>query len=503
MPQSGLVCVSSWVLSSAIFIGMVALFGGPTQNDAVESLYATWALAHGKVACAYPPVSPVPASKYFLFYQPHPAPPPLWPLISGGIAAVTRIGHTATFPSQNALGASCADGYYGMYKWAQDTAAIFPTIGLGYWSWFVLLAGVVALLRASGRGRTGWEVFGVISVALLPLVWMPLLDQFHPQDLVALGLSLGGIACARRREWVWAGVLVGLAVTSQQFALLVLAPLVVVAPGKQRWKLLVSSAAVVALVSLPFIVATSGRAAHAVLFGTGDSITFGGTLLWESGLRGGALVFCSRILPIFVSMAIAWWALRRLGSRVLEPIPLVSLLATSLSLRLVFEEGLFGYKFLALGVMLLLLAIVRGRIRPSLVAWLAFAALAFNPIPGPLSINGRSWGAHVGSVLPLAGIVVALVLIVYNAAQRRVRWYLVAWFVIAACSFLQWPLWQPDSVRAVMPIWILQLVLLPTGVVMAVSPLVNSIRTAGPNPPVSPENNATLSRSAVTQQPDN
>ena len=188
MPQSGLVCVSSWVLSSAIFIGMVALFGGPTQNDAVESLYATWALAHGKVACAYPPVSPVPASKYFLFYQPHPAPPPLWPLISGGIAAVTRIGHTATFPSQNALGASCADGYYGMYKWAQDTAAIFPTIGLGYWSWFVLLAGVVALLRASGRGRTGWEVFGVISVALLPLVWMPLLDQFHPQDLVALGL---------------------------------------------------------------------------------------------------------------------------------------------------------------------------------------------------------------------------------------------------------------------------------------------------------------------------
>ena len=202
-------------------------------------------------------------------------------------------------------------------------------------------------------------------------------------------------------------------------------------------------------------------------------------------------------------MAIAWWALRRLGSRVLEPIPLVSLLATSLSLRLVFEEGLFGYKFLALGVMLLLLAIVRGRIRPSLVAWLAFAALAFNPIPGPLSINGRSWGAHVGSVLPLAGIVVALVLIVYNAAERRVRWYLVAWFVIAACSFLQWPLWQPDSVRAVMPIWILQLVLLPTGVVMAVSPLVNSIRTAGPNPPVSPENNATLSRSAVTQQPDN
>src|ERR1700722_2230685 len=42
-PQSGLVCVSSWVFSSAVFIGIVALFGGPTQNDAVESLYGTWA----------------------------------------------------------------------------------------------------------------------------------------------------------------------------------------------------------------------------------------------------------------------------------------------------------------------------------------------------------------------------------------------------------------------------------------------------------------------------
>ena len=191
------------------------------------------------------------------------------------------------------------------------------------------------------------------------------------------------------------GVLVGLAVTSQQFALLVLAPLVVVAPGKQRWRLLGSSAAVVALVSLPFVVATSGRAVHAVLFGTGDSMTFGGTLLWESGLRGSALVFCSRILPILVSMAIALWALRRLGSRVLEPIPLISLVATTLSLRLVFEEGLFGYKFLALGVML---APPRHRswADPTPVSWRGspWRALAFNPIPGPAShqrtVMGRS-----------------------------------------------------------------------------------------------------------------
>jgi len=243
----------------------------------------------------------------------------------------------------------------------------------------------------------------------------------------------------------------------------------------------------VALVSLPFVVATSGRATHAVLFGTGDSKTFGGTILWESGLRGPALVFFSRILPILVSMAIAWWAYRRLGSDVLEPIALISLLATSLSLRLVFEEGLFGYKFMALAVMLIILAIVRGRIRGRLVAWLALVTLAFEPIPAGLANNARSWGDHAASALPLIFIATVLVLIAYDALHRKVRWYLIAWFVIAAWAFLQWPLLSFDSIRAPFPLWFWQLVLLPTGIVMAVAPLVNAIRTAGAKPPVSPD----------------
>ena len=190
-----------------------------------------------------------------------------------------------------------------------------------------------------------------------------MLDLFHPQDIVAVGLVLGAIACFERRAWIWSGVFVGLALTSQQFALLALAPLFVVAPGKARWKLLFSAAGVALLISLPVVVATSGRAIHSVLFGTGDSATFGGTLLWELRLHGPALVFGARMLPILVAIGLAWWALRRLGSGVLEPIPLLSLVATCLSLRLVFEEGLFGYKFMTLSVMLVLLSLVPVRSR--------------------------------------------------------------------------------------------------------------------------------------------
>jgi hypothetical protein len=374
------------------------------------------------------------------------------------------------------MGANCKNAYVAMFQWAQNSAAIFPTIGLGYLSWFVLLAGFIALLRAAGRGRTGWEVVGVLLVASVPTIWEPLIDLYHPQDLVALGLALIGTACALRRRWVWAGIALGLAVSTQQFAILVLAPLLVIAPWRAKWKLAAASAAVVAVLSLPFIAASSGRAIHSVLFGTGDAVTFGGTILWESGLRGGVLTFFARALPIVVSLAAAWWAYRKLGSKILEPIPLVSLLATALSLRVVFEEGLFGYKFMGLSVMLILLAVIRGWIRGQLIAWLALVTLFFNPIPAGLAINARSWGAHAAAALPLIFIAAGLTVIVYDAIHRRIRWYLLAWLVVAISISASWPPWTLRSVRESVPLWLLQLILVPTGVLMAVSPLLAAVR---------------------------
>jgi hypothetical protein len=346
-PLSGVICLASWLTATAIYFGMVALFGGPTWSDAVESLYPTWAIGHGSLACSYPPASSA-TSSFLLQYQPVPAVPPLWPLISGGLSALTGIGHAVPFPTQHALGASCTNGYVKMYRWSLDSRALSATLRLGYASWIALLAGFIGLLRAAGRGRSRWEAFGVVFLALVPIGWMPLLFEYHPQDVVALGLGLAGTACALRRKWLWAGVLVGLAITSQQFAILILAPLVIVAPGRDRWRLLISSAVSVVLVSLPFLVATSGRAIHAELSGTGDSPTRGGTVLWDllsrptefGSTTTAPLVFISRVLPIAVAVALAWLAHRRLGPRALEPIPLLSLIATSLSMRLVFEEDL-------------------------------------------------------------------------------------------------------------------------------------------------------------------
>ena len=56
----------------------------------------------------------------------------------------------------------------------------------------------------------------LLLVAGLVPVWFCVQTVFHPQDLFALGLALGALACGRRDRWVAAGVLLGLAILSQQ-----------------------------------------------------------------------------------------------------------------------------------------------------------------------------------------------------------------------------------------------------------------------------------------------
>ncbi len=474
-PLSGVMCALSWLVATAIFVGAIALLGGPTENDAGESLYSTWAVAHGSVTCTYPPVT-APVDSFLPDYRPGPYVPPFWVLLSGGLESFTQIGHTAPFPSAQELGARCDDAYQAMYQWAGRTLSEVPTIGLGYVSWLILLAGLVAVIRASGCGRRRSEAVAVVLVAATPIVWQPLLDQYHPQDLCAMGLILGGIACSGRRRWVWAGILLGLAVLSQQFALLVLVPLLVVAPPLGRLRMFLAALGTGAVVALPLIGLTAGRAFSAVVLGTGDYSSFGGTVLWELRLHGPLLVFASRLLPIIVSVLLAWWVRDRIGGRVLEPVPLLSLLTICLSLRLVFEQGLFGYKFLALAVMLIVLEVGCGHIRGELIAWIALVTLAFNPVPYALAFNARPWGLHLAASLAGVFMVCALLLIAWDAVHREVRWYLVAFFVFVACAFGQWPLWTVDAMRPLLPLWMWQLVLLSTGIALAAGPLVRQCR---------------------------
>lgn len=470
-PLPGWWCAVSWVTAAAIFAGCVGFMGGPVEQDLSQSAYSTWAIAHGNFSCAYSP-----ATTFHFAYITRPGSvAPLWPLLSGGLAAVFRIGHNVPFPSRSALGPHCSTALVAMYKWSVHSSSAPPTARLAYLSWLVLLAGVIALLRASRRGRCRWEVVAVLLIAVVPSVWMPLIQFFHPQDVVAVGLGLGGLACTRRDRWILAGVMLALAIASQQFAVLVFAPLMVVAPSHRRGRFLGAAIATSALVYAPLILLTSGRALRPILIGSGSTPGFGGSVLWELHLPWTLLVISSRGLPILFSLLIAAWAVRRLGSAVLEPVPLLSLVALSLSLRLVFEIDIFGYYFMALAVALVVLDICKGRIRGQLVAWLALLVLVYNPVPWGFASNSVTFGLQAHQYGPTAGMAVALLLILCDAFRGRIRWYLVAWFAVTAFAFAQFPLGSLPM-RGLLPTWFWQVVFVTTGTALAAGPMIALVR---------------------------
>ncbi len=216
-PLSGWSCAIGWLVALAIFVGLTTVLGGLTSLDALLSTYSSWFMAHGNFACAYPPGS---SDQVALTA-------PLYTLVAGGLSALFGVGHGVAFPSQSVLGTHCLTWLGPIRQWSTKTSALTPTLRFGYSSWLVLMVGVVAILRTSRRGRTGWEPLTLVLIACTPPVFMCLQYLFHPQDLLAMGLILFGVASVLRRRWVLAGVIMGLALTSQQFAVLVLVALLV------------------------------------------------------------------------------------------------------------------------------------------------------------------------------------------------------------------------------------------------------------------------------------
>jgi hypothetical protein len=365
-PLSNTSCAVGWIIASIAFILLTRLAGGVSTADAFVSVNSSLAIAHGHLSCAYPPQFTVGGN---------PLAPPLYPLISGGLAAVFRIGHSVPFPNAAVLGSHCSNAFTAIGKWIVPTGALFTVVILGYVGWFVLAAGIVVLMRASGNGRVVGEVATLLAVACAPPVIMCLNEYFHPQDLIAIGLALAAIGSVMRQRWVVAGVLFALAFTSQQFALLVAVPLVVVLPLRASGRLLAGFLATAACIDVPVLVVTSGRALKAIFVGTGVN-TKRATLLVLTHLDGNTLYAVSRAAPIVLAVALAVWIRRRLAASTIDPVILLSLVAVSLTFRLVFEVNLWGYYFMAVTVALIIRQAIQRRISWFFVLWLAIVTYA-------------------------------------------------------------------------------------------------------------------------------
>lgn len=301
-------------MATLVFIGVTAKIGGPVEGDAALSIFTTWAIAHGHVSCSYP--------DFGLHYlpilaRPNAFIPPLYPLLSAGFLALFHSTYSVPYPTSAQLGNHCFTSANAMYQWAIKSHAILPTIRIGYVTWIALMAGTVAVMRAAGRGRNGWEPVTLLFLAIAAPVSECLTEYFHPQDILAMGLALCSLAFVLRGRWLWAGVFIGLAFTSNQFALLFAAPLFVLAPKEWRIKFAGTAFAVVYVISIPIIIVTSGDAFSPSILGTGFTPAVGGgTVLSETHIHGNVLFVVARVLPLLLAMIFAWWAKRRLGNQV-------------------------------------------------------------------------------------------------------------------------------------------------------------------------------------------
>ena len=184
-PLSNWWCTLGWLGSTALFVGIVQVLGGPSSGDADETTISSWPIAHAQFTCAFPKGRITVA--------------PLYPFVSGFISAVARLGNGVPFPTRQAFGPDCSNAFGAVTDWGVGAGVMEKTLLIGYIGWLALLVGTVALLRACGRGRCGWEPVTLLALAGLPPVWMCVENFFHPQDLLAMGVVLGALACARAR----------------------------------------------------------------------------------------------------------------------------------------------------------------------------------------------------------------------------------------------------------------------------------------------------------------
>ena len=469
----------AWVLAGTLgaiglYVAMIRVLGGISEGDAAVSLYSTWAIAHGHLACAYPPPALRSAHLPTIAF-PYTSITPFYPVFSGLLVALFRIGHTTAFPSAAALGPHCANADHAIFAWSVRSSSALTTMQVGYVSAALLVVAVVLTWRASGRPLRGRHLGTLALVALAAPVIGCLLEFYHPQDLLALALTLVGVVAALRSRWGWAGVALGLAVATHQFALLVAVPFVVVVPRAAWWRYVAGLAAAVAGVDLPFLVATAGRAARAIVIGSGFTRSYGGTVVWELTQRGATLFALSRVAPILAGVALAALARRRLGDRIYESTTLLSLVGVLLGLRLVFEVNLWSYYFAALATLVLVVEAQRERWRPTVAFWWLTVWMAFDPLPAGFQTNSTILDIHLRMWGPTYLTLAATVAVVLGTATHRLRWWWWLWVLGASLAFVWVPGVDVLSHHA-WPLWLWQVLLVPWGLLLVGTPLLEALR---------------------------
>ncbi len=372
------------------FVGIVGLRGGPSVGDAYGVTQPATALADGHLHAAakasvlpQPPGYAVLSSPFVLVFRPLIG-SPTW--CDGRVPPVTRL-----------LLPWCAPDQLATHRWYRSQAV------LGLLAWLVLVFGCVSLLRVSGAGG-GWaEALLVIVLAAIPGAGDGIIETFHPQDLVCVGLGCAGLAQALRRRWVATGVLFGVAFLCKQFALLPLVAVLVAVPGwRPRARVGLAALAVVGCGLIPFVaVDPSGTWSTLSAVNVGVVKLSTGTVLGMTNLNESTKLLLARDGPVVLALAMSLWARWRVGVRLLSPVPLIGLATACLAGRLVAEVWFASYYLLAVSAGLLLLDLASRRLPVASFLWIAITGALVEQAGGLPTTHLAAFEAFVASVAAL------------------------------------------------------------------------------------------------------
>jgi len=394
-----------------LFVVVVAMRGGPlsAQNDALAVTLPTTAVSHGQWRLAEqqtvvpdPPGYPLLAAPLVVVFRPLVG-SPTW-CSSQPVPAVLQHGAQASF--YRSLLHLCSSQLPGSRRalppWYRSQGV------LGVLAWVVLLGGVQLLLRAVHRRPTTAEVVAAVGLAVLPFASDALVESFHPQDLLSVGLSCAALSQCLRRRWALSGLLFGLAMLSKQFAVLALLAALVAAPSyRSRVKVAGWAIAVVVAGIAPFWSSDQAATWHA-LSGTyvqGAGVIRSGTAVGLLGISEAMKLDIARDAPVLLSALVCvavWWKAR---DRLSAPTAVVGLALACLATRLVLEVSIFEYYFLAAGVFLFVLDLAIGRLPVWSVTWVLCTRYG---VVGLASVAGPGWTAAAFMASSLAAFALGM-----------------------------------------------------------------------------------------------
>lgn len=240
--------------------------------------------------------------------------------------------------------------FFNLTKGAIGTGPAFKAPGFASYLWLGI-AMVFASRAARVPRRSVRELVGLaLAVGSVPVIAC-VNEWWHPQDIFALALTMGGYAAITRRKVWLAAVLFGFALLSRQWAISIIAVIFCMVDAEDRKKLIVGVGGICIVFTLPFLIANPSDTFKGI---AGGPVSYRATTIPGRLATGSMYVraLLSRIGPLVGTAATCLYLLHRKVRY--DPVIALWAMTVSMAARYVLDSAGYVYYLAPLAAMLAL-----------------------------------------------------------------------------------------------------------------------------------------------------